>query len=318
MNTLNQPTEISTTDTTLTSLIIVDLINLHRGPSEAQLRHDSFMSKAKRILGEDSSLFLRSSTYTVNNAQRTRDILVLPRQEAYLVLHSYGASIMNSVVEMGFESVNRVTQCNTPQTDKQVKHRPIPGFVYVLESSDGSCVKIGRSKNPDKRIRTLRSVSNATGRCFVSCVQEDSPLLERTCHEAFTANRMNGEWFRLGFDEAVLFVKANTKAATDDCISLYEREKESRYTDLANALLGEPKPTLTLGNNVSTRDAPDFVNMSVDERKEAYLSVCRDTLSLSIELIERKAAFKINALKMDFYLNILVPTGMAPVVELQS
>lgn len=193
------------------------------------------------------------------------------------------------------------------KTNNRKKRTPIPGHVYVLESCDGKSVKIGRSKNPEKRVHTLRNSSNSNGRCFISVLQEDSSFLEQTCHKEFHIKRMKGEWFSISFDEAVLFVNSNLKPVSNkNCISIHAKEKEQKYMGLFDKLFTSPKPV----NSEQPVTIPNFVNLTVEDRKEAYLSVCKDVLENNVRLIETNAQLEISELKIKFYNEILEPLGM--------
>lgn len=48
------------------------------------------------------------------------------------------------------------------------------GYVYVLESECGKFIKIGRSKNPGKRLATLRRACNSSKRYWISVLQGES------------------------------------------------------------------------------------------------------------------------------------------------
>jgi len=84
----------------------------------------------------------------------------------------------------------------------------IPGFIYVLESSDGSAVKIGRSQTPMKRLHVLRKVSNSNGNAWVSKLQDNSSWLESMCHKYFKDKRTNGEWFLVKLSAVVDYIEA--------------------------------------------------------------------------------------------------------------
>ena len=77
------------------------------------------------------------------------------------------------------------------------------GHVYALLSTDG-LVKIGRTKNPKPRIR---AISTHTGRDFVRVYVSPPTIayagLERSLHEMFAADRIRGEWFRVGIDDVI-------------------------------------------------------------------------------------------------------------------
>lgn len=70
------------TAVTMTSLELVKLINNQRKEGEAVLRHDSFMAKVPKVLGENHApKFIGTQTYGNNN---TRAIYTFPKREACL------------------------------------------------------------------------------------------------------------------------------------------------------------------------------------------------------------------------------------------
>lgn len=90
----------------------------------------------------------------------------------------------------------------TDFVDKVLKEKRI-GFVYVLESNDSKFVKIGRSTRPDERVNTIRTQGNHDGRFWISDLQPDSVCVESEAHKMFSSQRQLGEWFSIGFDEAI-------------------------------------------------------------------------------------------------------------------
>ena len=73
---------------TMTSLEMVDLINSQREPGEAVLRHDSFMDKVPKVLGEGVSEKFRTPYIHPQNGQ-TYAIYRFPKREACLMAMSY-------------------------------------------------------------------------------------------------------------------------------------------------------------------------------------------------------------------------------------
>jgi len=82
------------------------------------------------------------------------------------------------------------------------------GHVYVIESSDGQSVKVGRSANPKMRVFSLRHQANANGRVWISPLQSNCVQLESIAHKKMEASRQLGEWFSVGFDYAVEVVNS--------------------------------------------------------------------------------------------------------------
>jgi hypothetical protein len=76
-------------------------------------------------------------------------------------------------------------------------------FVYIMEDRRNGTFKIGRSKTPGKRERTLQSeVPEVVLRFSVPADEND----ERRLHERFDPKRMRGEWFNLTADELLWIV----------------------------------------------------------------------------------------------------------------
>lgn len=90
---------------------------------------------------------------------------------------------------------------------KHYKYKHL-GHVYVLESSDGTQVKIGRSRIPQTRLKDLRKAYNTSGREYVSPLQSNCVRLEWECHSVNKLSRLRGEWFKLDFESAVESVVA--------------------------------------------------------------------------------------------------------------
>lgn len=75
--------------------------------------------------------------------------------------------------------------------------------VYVVES-DAGVVKIGRSAEPERRIRQLATASGAVLRLrHTTPIREDASLVEALAHQALTHKRRAGEWFEVTSEEAV-------------------------------------------------------------------------------------------------------------------
>lgn len=79
------------------------------------------------------------------------------------------------------------------------------GFVYLIQSPTGA-YKIGRTNNPDDRMRTF-SVKLPFEVEYVCLIHtEDMHGLEKSLHYQFEEKRINGEWFNLS-PEDVEYIK---------------------------------------------------------------------------------------------------------------
>lgn len=73
-------------------------------------------------------------------------------------------------------------------------------FVYVMEDTRNGLIKIGKSKYPKKRERTLQSEAPSTElRLAVPC----NEATEAELHERYSTARVRGEWFKI--DRKTLF-----------------------------------------------------------------------------------------------------------------
>lgn len=86
---------------TMTSLELVDFINSQRKEGESDLRHDHFMAKVPKVLGEEHAPKFREMTAVVvgNGATRQSPIYRLPKREACLMAMSYSYELQAKVFD---------------------------------------------------------------------------------------------------------------------------------------------------------------------------------------------------------------------------
>jgi len=85
---------------TMTSLELVDFINIQRGEDEAELRHDHFTVKVPKVLGDAAPKFLGTAFYTNGTgAQVERSIYTFPKREACLMAMSYSYELQAKVFD---------------------------------------------------------------------------------------------------------------------------------------------------------------------------------------------------------------------------
>jgi hypothetical protein len=73
-----------------------------------------------------------------------------------------------------------------------------PTFIYLVRHERNGLVKIGRSKTPDARERTLQS--EEPHNIMIFSAQGDSSL-ELELHNHYANHRIRGEWFRLSEEQ---------------------------------------------------------------------------------------------------------------------
>lgn len=86
----------------MSCLELVEFINSQRKPGEPELRHDNFMAKVPKVLGEAAPEFLGTAPYTNGTgAQVSRQIYNFPKREACLMAMNTRAVVQASVFVTG-------------------------------------------------------------------------------------------------------------------------------------------------------------------------------------------------------------------------
>lgn len=89
----------------------------------------------------------------------------------------------------------------------------LPVSVYVIGVPGSSLVKIGKSVDPQARLRTIRHMSPVP--LTVLWSTPGSQNLEQRLHQVFASLRCHGEWFDFGPQDPVERVKAETERLAD-------------------------------------------------------------------------------------------------------
>ncbi|MGH9605550.1 MAG: GIY-YIG nuclease family protein [Terracidiphilus sp.] len=82
--------------------------------------------------------------------------------------------------------------------ERMTPKRPNPSFIYLVLDERTGCIKIGRSKTPNARERTLQSENPTHRMLFAHPADAD---FERELHQEFAERRVRGEWFRLSEED---------------------------------------------------------------------------------------------------------------------
>lgn len=72
------------------------------------------------------------------------------------------------------------------------------GYVYFLHNPETDTIKIGYSKNPKRRIRSLQTANSAELETLK--IVEGDEGYERSLHRQFSHLRIRGEWFRADYE----------------------------------------------------------------------------------------------------------------------
>ena len=82
----------------MTSLEMVGFINGQRPQGEAELRHDHFMAKVPKVLGEAAPKFLGVAQFTNGTGGSvSRNVYSFPKREACLMAMSYSYELQAKV-----------------------------------------------------------------------------------------------------------------------------------------------------------------------------------------------------------------------------
>lgn len=79
-------------------------------------------------------------------------------------------------------------------------------FVYVIASElEPNTVKIGLSRDPDKRVKQLQTGHAAPLKVFhqVAFPAQNTRLVEQILHRELNHKRIRGEWFSLTIEQAI-------------------------------------------------------------------------------------------------------------------
>lgn len=179
------------TQVTMTSLELVQFINNQREAGESELRHDHFMEKVQKVLGEGAPKF--RDTYVHHQNGQTYPCYKFPKREACLMAMSYSYDLQAKV----FDRMTELEQQQAPalpttyiqalerliETEKQKEAAVLALGVAVatkaeigsrreatsmatasvaVRERDKALTKLGEAKST----ATIRAVNKATGEAF--------------------------------------------------------------------------------------------------------------------------------------------------------
>lgn len=99
------------------------------------------------------------------------------------------------------------------------------GYVYILHDADNARIKIGYTKHPYARPRSVASAAGVNGyTIWVSKRTLYARRIEKTTHKYFSSSRIKGEWFAADFKQAIKYVEANLQLLSD---AFYKQLKQA-------------------------------------------------------------------------------------------
>lgn len=119
----------------MTSIELVEFINVSRAAGEAELRHDNFMAKVPKVLGEAAPKFLGAAFYANGTgAKVSRSVYTFPKREACLMAMSYSYELQAKVfdrmtslekpmspMEMVIQSAQAIMRIEAAQAEQDAK-----------------------------------------------------------------------------------------------------------------------------------------------------------------------------------------------------
>ena len=109
-------------------------------------------------------------------------------------------AILEGAVVINFNSA-KVNKISTNSWSKTRAKDPRLGSVYLARSRATGLVKIGRSLNVQKRLKTLSTGSGEELELLIEIKSGDAVQLETKLHYRFNYCRVSREWFKLGHSE---------------------------------------------------------------------------------------------------------------------
>jgi hypothetical protein len=70
-----------------------------------------------------------------------------------------------------------------------------PGYIYFIENTHDTLIKIGKSRNPEKRLKELQTGTGFELRLLTQKFCSKMLKMEQYLHKRFEEDRMEGEWF---------------------------------------------------------------------------------------------------------------------------
>lgn len=98
-------------------------------------------------------------------------------------------------------------------------------YIYVIASSETGPCKIGRSSDPDRRLKQLQTGHAVKLRVFYREEITDNLVskMERIIHKAIGIKRMSGEWFSITPHDAILELRHAIILYEESLLSARER-----------------------------------------------------------------------------------------------
>ena len=152
----------------------------------------------------------------------------------------------------------------------EIQNRPLAfGHIYLIESTCGTRVKIGRSRHPNKRVAAIRTSVGGIGRYFISGCVSNQHAIELALHRAFSASRDIGEWFFISFDTVLPIIEGVCERlpVTPELKDQVDRERRlsSEHTaSFVDWMLARTKPNPSEPADQTIHEQLDRISAKID------------------------------------------------------
>lgn len=157
---------------TMTSLELVDYINSQRGEGESELRHDHFMAKVPKVLGEGGVPKFRDTYTNPQNGQQYAIYRFLKR-EACLMAMSYSYDLQAKV----FDRMTELEQRNSPVI-------AMPNFSNPAEAARAWALEYEARQQAERTKTEIGTRREATAMNTASQAVKKATALERELDKA--------------------------------------------------------------------------------------------------------------------------------------
>lgn len=125
----------NSSEVTMSSMDMVEFINSQRDPGERALRHDHFMAKVPKVLGDTSPKFLGVDQFKNGTGGKvTRQCYFFPKREACLMAMSYSYELQAKVFDRMTELEKK--QASAPVVSSHVKDPRTQALIEALVAID--------------------------------------------------------------------------------------------------------------------------------------------------------------------------------------
>jgi predicted GIY-YIG superfamily endonuclease len=122
----------------------------------------------------------------------------IQQQEFILLSFASPDSLINNEVQIDFDLtlVQRISDGNYPKIKSDKVSQ-----VYLIRNNNNGQIKIGRSNNPERRLKTLLTSTTDDLEIIKTIPSNSASQMESNLHQKFRHKRINREWFALTEDD---------------------------------------------------------------------------------------------------------------------